>query len=101
LKFKPVLNNKDGTHKGNVDADLVLQTMIDFYEKNFDQAIIVTSDGDFYSLVEYLYDKGRLRTVISPYYHTCSMLLKKKAKEKIVYLANLNLKLGFKKKNTA
>ncbi len=34
LKFKPVLQNKDGSHKGNVDTDLVLQTMIDYYEKN-------------------------------------------------------------------
>lgn len=35
LKFKPVLPNKDGSAKGNVDADMVLQIAIDYYENNF------------------------------------------------------------------
>lgn len=30
LKFKPVLPNGEGGVKGNVDADLVLKTMIDY-----------------------------------------------------------------------
>ena len=30
LKFKPVLPDKYGEHKGNVDADLVLVTVVDF-----------------------------------------------------------------------
>src|SRR3989344_5693221 len=45
LNFKPVLRDKDGKHKGNVDANLVLQAMIDFNHHNFDKAIIITSDG--------------------------------------------------------
>jgi uncharacterized LabA/DUF88 family protein len=97
MKFKPVLPNKDGSHKGNIDADLVLQTAIDLYENNFDKALIVTSDGDFYSLVKLLYDKNRLRMVMSPYYKTCSSLLKKVAKEKIVFMSNLKDKLEYKK----
>lgn len=101
LKFKPVLPQKDGNHKGNVDADLVLQTMIDFYEDNFDKALIVTSDGDFYSLVKFLYQKDRLLFVMSPYSLTCSTLLKKTAKEKLIFMDNLNRKLTYKKKNTA
>jgi len=101
LIFKPVLPNKDGKHKGNVDADLVLQAMIDYYENKFDQAVIVTSDGDFYCLVKYLYEKGRLKMVLSPYVKTCSSLLRKTAKEKIVFMDNLKKKLEYKKKNTA
>ena len=100
LKFKPVLPNKDGSHKGNIDADLVLQTMVDFYENNFDKAVIVTSDGDFYSLVKFLYEKNRLEIVMSSYFDTCSSLLKKVAKEKIVFMNNLRFKLEYKKKNT-
>src|SRR3989339_1692910 len=53
LIFKPTLPDKDGEVKGNVDADLVLQVMLDY--NKFDKAIIVSSDGDFYSLVKYLY----------------------------------------------
>ncbi len=101
LKFKPVLPNKDGGHKGNVDADLVLQTVIDFYEDHFDRAIIVTSDGDFYSLVKFLYQRGKLKAVLSPYKQTCSTLLKKTAKEKIIFMDNLQHKLEYKRKSTA
>lgn len=97
LKFKPVLPNKEGLHKGNVDADLVLQAMIDFFENKFGKAVIVTSDGDFYSLVKYFYDHGQLKAVISPHYKTCSTLLKKTAKEKIIFIDNLKNKLEYKK----
>lgn len=101
LIFKPVIPNKDGKPKGNIDADLVLQAMIDFNKDKFDVAVIVTSDGDFYSLVDYLYLNKKLKVVLSPYYETCSSLLKKSAKEKLVYMTNLRKKLEYKKKNTA
>lgn len=100
LKFKPVLKNNDGKHKGNVDADLVLQTVIDCYENNFDKAVIVTSDGDFYSLIKFLYNKEKLIVVLSPYKDTCSTLLKKTAKERLVFMDNLKNKLEYKRKNT-
>ena len=98
LKFKPVLpNGKDGV-KGNIDADLVLQVMIDY--PNYDRAVIVSSDGDFYSLVRYLYDNKKLLAVLSPHRKTCSSLLRKSAKDKMVYMDNLRDKLA-KRKNTA
>ncbi len=96
LVFKPVLPDQDGNIKGNVDADLVLQAMIDY--TNYDKAIIVTSDGDFYSLVKYLYEHDKLLCVISPYVKTCSVLLKKSAREKIVFMDNLRRKLEYKKR---
>ena len=94
LIFKPTIPDKDGNIKGNVDADLVLQTMIDY--ENYDKAIIVSSDGDFYSLVKYLYNNSRLKLVMSPYRNTCSVLLKRSAKEKIVFMENLKNKLEYK-----
>lgn len=98
LKFKPVLPNGDSGVKGNVDADLVLQAMIDY--ENYDKAVIVSSDGDFYSLVRFLYDNKKLKVVISPHTKKCSKLLKKSAKDKIVYMDKLNNKLS-KRKSTA
>jgi uncharacterized LabA/DUF88 family protein len=95
LIFKPTLPDKDGNIKGNIDADLVLQAMIDY--SNYDKAIIVTSDGDFYSLVKYLYENQKLKLVISPYKQTCSALLKKSAKEKIIFMDNLRKKLEYRK----
>src|SRR3989338_11486552 len=94
LIFKPLLIPKDGKPKGNVDADLVLNAMIEY--QNYDKAIIVTSDGDFYSLVEYLYSKNKLKFVMSPYVKTCSKLLKKSAKERIIFMDNLREKLKYK-----
>lgn len=98
LIFKPTLPDGEGNVKGNVDADLVLQAMIEF--QRYEKAIIVSSDGDFYSLTRYLYAHGKLRMVISPYFETCSSLLKQSAKEKIVFIDNLRQKLEYTK-NTA
>lgn len=94
LVLKPTLPDGDGNIKGNIDADLVLQAMIDF--SNYDKAIIVSSDGDFYSLVKHLYENSKLHFVMSPYVKTCSTLLKKEAKEKIVFMDNLRKKLEYK-----
>lgn len=100
LVFKPIVKDSDGKAKGNVDADLVLQAMIDF--PKCDKAIIVTSDGDFYCLVNYLYNKNKLRAVLSPNSEKCSALLKKTAKEKLSFMNNLKRKLEYKKrKDTA
>lgn len=84
LIFKPIMRNGEGEIKGNVDAELVLQAMID-YDK-YKKAIIVSNDGDFYCLVNYLYEKGKLKKVISPNFKKCSALLKKAAREKIDFL---------------
>ena len=99
LIFKPIIRDKHGDVKGNVDAELVLQTMIDY--SNYDKALIVTSDGDFYCLVRYLYNKDKLKMVLSPNRESCSNLLMRAAKEKINFLDNLRKKLEYKKKSTA
>lgn len=95
LIFKPVLKNKDEKPKGNVDTDLVLQAMIDY--NKYDRAVIVTSDGDFQCLVNYLYNNNKLEKVLSPCYEKCSILLRKAAREKIVFMNNLRKKLEYRK----
>lgn len=96
LMFKPTIPDGDGNIKGNIDADLVLQAMIDFNE--YDKAVIISSDGDFYSLIKFLYGKKKLERVISPYSKTCSSLIKKTAREKIIFIDNLQGKLEHKKR---
>ena len=54
----------------------VLKTVVDYYEKKFDQAVIVSSDGDYAGLVKFLREKGVLDSVISPS-NKCSYLLRK------------------------
>ena len=93
LKFKPTVVGADNKIKGNIDADLVLQAILDL--NNYDKAVVVSSDGDFYSLVDHLYAYDKLETVLSPEEKTCSRLLKKSAKEKIQFMKDLGAKLGY------
>jgi len=93
LVFKPVMKDDKGNPKGNVDADLVLQAMVDY--KEYSKAVIVTSDGDFYSLVDYLHRNDKLRIVLSPNKENCSALLQKAAKEKIWFMDNLRKRLEY------
>lgn len=44
--LKPTMELPDKTVKGNVDAELVLHSMIQY--PNYDKAIIVSGDGDFH-----------------------------------------------------
>jgi uncharacterized LabA/DUF88 family protein len=50
--------------KGNVDTELVLWAMKEL--PNYDKAILVSGDGDFYSLVEYLEEREKLLKILTP-----------------------------------
>ena len=92
--FKPTLEyKKEGMRftKGNVDAELVLHTMIEY--PNYDKAIIVSGDGDFHCLIEYLAEQGKLAYLMIPNSKKYSALLRKFRKH-FVYLDNLKKKLG-------
>ncbi len=98
LIFKPVSVRKGGKLKGNCDAELVLQAMIDF--SAYQKAIIVTSDGDFACLVTYLQKMGKLECVLASSWGGCSHLLKRAAGQRIAFVDNLRGKLEYKKKST-
>jgi len=74
--FKKIIEykDKDIVVKGNIDADLVLHAMIEF--PHYDKAIIVSGDGDFYPLIDYLLKKNKLLKVITPNKKYSSLLLK-------------------------
>jgi uncharacterized LabA/DUF88 family protein len=57
--------------KGNVDAELVLWAMKEL--KNYDKAIIISGDGDFCCLVEYLAQQGKLQKLMPPNVHYSSL----------------------------
>ncbi|MEK7664949.1 MAG: NYN domain-containing protein [Patescibacteria group bacterium] len=75
--FKPTMEIKENGKikiKGNVDAELVLHTMIEY--NNYDKAIIVSGDGDFYCLVEHLINNDKLLKIIVPNKKYSSLLKK-------------------------
>jgi len=91
--FKPTIELKVSKNevrtKGNVDAELVLHAMIQY--KNYDKAIIVSGDGDFHCLVEYLEEKDKLLKIIAPNKRYSSLL--KKFTQYILVLSPLQEKL--------
>jgi len=93
LIFKEVSWREDGKPKGNVDAELVLQAMIDL--KDYEKAVVATSDGDFACLVRYLDGVEKLECVLSPRRGTCSALLKKAAKARIAFLEDVRHRLEY------
>ncbi|MEK7516138.1 MAG: NYN domain-containing protein [Patescibacteria group bacterium] len=98
LIFKPTLKYKDGHTKGNCDAELVLQAMIDFNE--YKKAVIVTGDGDFHCLVDYLIKQGKLEKLFIPNQHSYSALLKRFPSGFLSFVSDLKKKLEYKKKRT-
>ena len=74
--FKETTHDGDGKVKGNCDADLVLKTAVDYFEKNFNNAILISSDGDYACLAQFLKERGALRALVSPS-NKCSYLLRK------------------------
>lgn len=95
LVYKPVLETKQQSSpiKGNVDAELVLHAMIEF--PHYDKALIVTGDGDFYCLVDYLLKKRKFGRLIIPNQKSYSRLFLV-FKPHLDYLNQLRKKLAKK-----
>lgn len=94
LVFKPTLKYRNGKIKGNCDAELVLHCMIE--KNNFDKAIIVTGDGDFHCLIEYLKSENKLLKIGIPNSKTFSALLRKFSSH-FFYIDKLRKKLKQKR----
>lgn len=77
LIFKQTISVGD-TIKGNCDAELVLKTVSDYYTKSFITCILITGDGDFGCLVEFLTQNKALNLVIAPDKKKCSILIRNK-----------------------
>lgn len=90
--FKPVLNKIGEKVKGNIDTELVLHTMVQF--NNFDKAVIVSGDGDFYCLVEYLLRRSKLEAIIIPDEKRYSFLFKKFNSSNRNFIEFVNRKRG-------
>lgn len=97
--FKPTLEfvkNRERRTKGNVDAELVLHAMIEY--PNYDKAVLISGDGDFHCLVEYLKSQNKLLKIIIPNKNKYSSLLRKFMQD-IVFMNNLKRKLAYKNRN--
>ncbi len=88
---KPDTEKEKPSIKGNVDAELVLYAMKEL--PNYDQAIIVSGDGDFFSLAEYLEEQGKLAHILTPNWQYSSLL--KVFDDKIIRLDQMRRQLSY------
>jgi len=77
--------------KGNVDADLVLYAMKEL--PNYSKAVIVSGDGDFLGLVEYLKEQGKLAKILTPNWQYSSLF--KPFESEIIRLDQLRRQLAY------
>jgi len=97
LIFKPTVRyfeNGKETVKGNVDAELVLHASAIEYG-NYDKSIIVSGDGDFACLIDFLSENDKLLHIFTPNSKYSSLLRPYSAY--IVELSQLKGSLEFKK----
>lgn len=95
IVFRPTLTNKDWKTKWNVDWELILQISSDYYENKLEKAILVSWDGDYHCIVNFLKLKKVSISIISPNKKYLSYLLKKTGVP-IINLKDFKHKLGKK-----
>lgn len=85
---------KDEKHvtKGNADAELVLYAMKEY--QNYDKAIVVSGDGDFFCLVEYLSQKQKLLHLLAPNNHYSTLY--RPFESSVVVLDSLRNQLSYR-----
>ncbi len=91
--FKETLMLPDGKIKWNVDIDIAIFAVRDFYEWNTLRAILVTGDGDYNSLVDFWKQKWVFSHVLVPWVATSSILLRRVAGKHLVDIAPMRNKL--------
>lgn len=90
LVFKEHHSKLKSKKKGNVDADLVFEVMKSLIDnQEFDQAILVSGDGDYKKLVNYLIVKEKFRKILFPNKEFASSLYDELGGEAFDYLENL------------
>ncbi|MCX6713661.1 MAG: NYN domain-containing protein [Candidatus Vogelbacteria bacterium] len=77
ITFKEHITTLKGTKKGNVDTDIVFEMMKNLIDnKDFDKIILVSCDGDYKKVVDYLIRKNRFKKILFPNRKFASSLYK-------------------------
>jgi uncharacterized LabA/DUF88 family protein len=86
-----------GKKKGNVDSDIIFAIMKKLYNKEkFDKVILVSGDGDYRMLVDFLIEEGRFKKILFPNREFASSLYKKITRVYYDYLINIKHRIELK-----
>jgi len=93
LSFREHSPALKGKKKGNVDCDIVFSVMKKLVENEpFDKVFIVSGDGDYKKLVDYLIKKEKFGKMLFPNKQFASSLYKSLGGEFFDYLENKDVK---------
>jgi uncharacterized LabA/DUF88 family protein len=88
LQFRQHNSAMIGTKKGNVDSDIIFSIMKRIYkDEEFDKIVLVSGDGDYKMVVDFLIEEERFEKILFPNRHYSSSLYKKIGAQ---YFANLD-----------
>lgn len=77
VMFKKHNSNLVTQKKGNVDSDIIFEVMKNLIDnKNFDKIVLVSGDGDYKKLVDYLILKNKFSKILFPIRKFASSLYK-------------------------
>ncbi|MFA5888843.1 MAG: NYN domain-containing protein [Candidatus Paceibacterota bacterium] len=86
------------TKKGNVDTDIVFEIMKNLIDnKDFDKIVLVSGDGDYKKVVDYLIKKDRFKKILFPNRKFASSLYRSLGAEFFDYLDNLKTYIKWSK----
>ncbi len=99
LSFREHSAALKGKKKGNVDSDIIYEVMKRFLDlvegkqdKEFDKVVLVSGDGDFKRLVDFLVKRDRLEKILFPNKEFASSLYKRLGGEYFDNLDNSDIK---------
>ena len=88
-----------GDKKGNVDTDIVFEIMKNMIEEPFNKVVLVSGDGDYKKIVDYLIKKNKFEKILFPNMKFNSSLYKKLTNKYFAHLAikTTRTKIEYKK----
>jgi uncharacterized LabA/DUF88 family protein len=93
LSFREHSSALRGFKKGNVDSDIIFALMRKLVENEpFDEVFIVSGDGDYKKMVDYLVKKRKFGKMLFPNRQFASSLYKSLGSEFYDYLENADVK---------
>jgi len=93
LKFREHNSAMLGKKKGNVDSDIIFTVMKKLYKKDeFDKIVLVSGDGDYKMLVDFLIEENRFEKILFPNKKYASSLYKKLGRKYFAHLEDTDIK---------
>ena len=87
--------------KGNVDSDIIFEAARLIMDGvDFDKIVIVSSDGDYKKLIDYLIKRGKFEKILFPSKKNTSSLYRSLSRRYFTYLDAIKSSIEYRKRNS-